>query len=201
MADGFGPSFEFWISDDTYTANKGLVTMEAVREGSDTSGKFILRVSNNGTLAARLVVNSAGNVGIGTMTPAHLLQVGGAYTDGNSWYSSSSREYKENIHPLSADTALEAFKNLNPVTYVYKTAPEQGHVGFIAEEVPDLIAMNGRKSLSPLDIVAVLTKVVQEQNKTIAELSDKMKRLEAQVARIKSKDIFGSVDSSLTSGN
>lgn len=36
-------------------------------------------------------------------------------------------------------------------------------MGFIAEDVPDLVATPNRKSLSPMDIVAVLTKVVQEQ--------------------------------------
>ena len=35
--------------------------------------------------------------------------------------------------------------------------------GFIAEEVPELISTKDRKGLSSMDIVAVLTKVVQEQ--------------------------------------
>ena len=36
-------------------------------------------------------------------------------------------------------------------------------MGFIAEDVPDLVATKDRKGLSPMDIVAVLTKVLQEQ--------------------------------------
>jgi hypothetical protein len=52
------------------------------------------------------------------------------------------------------------------------------HVGFIAEDVPDLVATPDRKALSPMDIVALLTKVVQEQQKTIAELTEKVSRLE-----------------------
>ena len=54
---------------------------------------------------------------------------------------------------------------MNPVKYNYKADKAEKYVGFIAEEVPELVAMNDRKSLSPMDIVAVLTKVVQEQQK------------------------------------
>jgi hypothetical protein len=51
-------------------------------------------------------------------------------------------------------------------------------VGFIAEDVPDLVAMPDRKGLSAMDVVAVLTKVVQQQQKTIAELQAKVEKLE-----------------------
>jgi hypothetical protein len=38
--------------------------------------------------------------------------------------------------------------------------------------------MMDRKGLSPMDVVAVLTKVVQEQQKTISELRERMAKLE-----------------------
>ncbi|MBI2060130.1 MAG: hypothetical protein HYT87_10195 [Nitrospirae bacterium] len=44
------------------------------------------------------------------------------------------------------------------------------YVGFIAEDVPNLVATNDRKGLSSMDLVAVLTKVVQEQQRQIEEL-------------------------------
>lgn len=50
-------------------------------------------------------------------------------------------------------------------------------VGFIAEDVPDIVATNTRKSLSPMDIVGVLTKVVQEQRKAISKLQDEVNAL------------------------
>jgi len=63
-------------------------------------------------------------------------------------------------------------------------------VGFIAEDVPDLVATKDRKALSPMDIVAVLTRVVQEQQKTveaqqgsIAELAAKLEALTAVPVR------------------
>jgi hypothetical protein len=97
------------------------------------------------------------------------------------WTNASSREYKENIKELSSQDALLAFNKLDPVTYNYKVDSQEKHVGFIAEDVPDLVATPDRKALSTMDIVAVLTKVVQEQQKTIAELTEKVSRLEQQV--------------------
>jgi len=40
------------------------------------------------------------------------------------------------------------------------------------------VATKDRKGMSSMDVVAVLAKVVQEQQKTIAELSKKMAELE-----------------------
>jgi hypothetical protein len=131
------------------------------------------------SLQQSMVITSAGKVGIGTSDPQYLLQLqGGAYSDGTNWYSGSSRDYKENIRELDTDEALLAFNKLDPVTFNYKTNNEERHVGFIAEDVPDLIATKDRKGLSPMDIVALLTKVIQEQQKTISELSEKVSKLE-----------------------
>ena len=111
---------------------------------------------------------------------------------GASWIDVSSREYKDNIEAPSTEEALEAIQGLNPVKYAYKADRSEQRVGFIAEEVPDLVATKNRKGLSPMDIVAVLTKVVQEQQKmaegheriiqeqqkTISALAEKMTELE-----------------------
>ena len=48
------------------------------------------------------------------------------------------------------------------------------HVGFIAEEVPDIIATKDRKGVKTMDLVAVLTKVVQAQQKKIEELEARL---------------------------
>ena len=46
--------------------------------------------------------------------------------------------------------------------------------GFIAEDVPELLANKDRNGLSPMDIVAVLTKVVQEQQKKLEALEARL---------------------------
>lgn len=92
----------------------------------------------------------------------------------------SSRKLKENIQDLSTDAAIAAFKDLNPVTFHYKTDDSNHlHVGFIAEEVPDLVASYDRRSIGPMDVLAVLTKVLQTQQATITELTEKVRKLES----------------------
>lgn len=195
MVDGFGPSFEFWISDATHTAAKAIVAMVAGRDGSDTSGKWDLLVGDNGILATRMTVRSNGYVGIGTGNPSHPLQMAsGAYcTAGGVWTNASSKEYKQDIKELTRDEAMETLSGLSPVKFAYKTDAEEKHVGFIAEDVPELVATKDKKGTSSMDVVAVLTKVVQEQQKTIAELSQKMADLENQL-KAKDKVAMATID-------
>ena len=96
----------------------------------------------------------------------------GAYlSTGGVWTNASSRSLKEHISALDLNAAISTLSSLAPVTYNYLNSPEEQYVGFIAEDVPTLVASNDRKSLSPMDIVAVLTKVVQEQQKQIEKLN------------------------------
>jgi hypothetical protein len=94
---------------------------------------------------------------------------------------SSSRSLKENIDALSPQEAISTLAELNPVKYKYKSdSLHEQHLGFIAEDVPDILASPDRMTLSSMDIVAVLTKVLQEQQVTISTLSDRLNALEVQ---------------------
>ena len=153
--------------DSTPTLNR--IAMGGGQSGGTAATQIDFYTAANNTTptgTSRLTIKNNGYIGVGTKSPAHPLQMaGGAYSDGSSWYSVSSREYKQNIKALPAEDALEALAGLNPVTFTYKASPEQGHVGFIAEDVPTLVATKDRKGLSAMDIVAVLTKALQEQQK------------------------------------
>lgn len=71
--------------------------------------------------------------------------------------------------------ALDTLAGLTPVTFRYKEeAAQTTHVGFIAEDVPDLVASIDRKGLSALEIVGVLTRVVQHQQAEISALKTKL---------------------------
>jgi hypothetical protein len=122
--------------------------------GSMSNHEFRLYVNNNWVMR----LNTDGTLD---------MSDGGSY-DG-TWNNASSREFKENIKNLSADEAMKALEGLDPVKFNYKKHKEEEKLGFIAEDVPDLVAANGRKNLSTMDIVAVLTKVLQEQQKLIRE--------------------------------
>ncbi|MBN4050313.1 tail fiber domain-containing protein [Desulfobulbus sp. AH-315-M07] len=123
-------------------------------------------------------ITTSGNVGIGTTDPQALLHVAGtAICDGGC--TSSSRELKDNIRDLSTKEALATMRKLRPTRFTYKHNGEE-EVGFIAEDVPDLVAKPGRKGLDAMDIVAVLTKVVQQQQSELTRL----RSLEARLSRL-----------------
>ena len=130
-----------------------------------------------------LLVDYRGYIGIGgETTPDYPIQhKSGGYFTGTQWMDASSRDYKENITELSTEEAMEAFKDLTPVKYNYKAIPDEETLGFIAEDVPDLVATNGRKALSAMDTVAVLTKVLQQQQETIEKLNSKIEALEGRI--------------------
>jgi hypothetical protein len=154
----------------------------------DTLADYTLAFGNNFTTSATgaVIFYSSGSpiqVGIQNTSPTHLLDVGssGAYCDGGLWIDGSSREYKEEIAPLDLDEAASVVASLTPVTYNYKSDKEEKCVGFIAEDVPDLVATKDRKGLSPMDFVAVLTKVVQSQQDALELQQREIEALKREV--------------------
>ena len=124
----------------------------------------------------RITIDRDGNVGFGVSRPSNPVELanGAHVTPGGVWTNSSSRARKENIHTLSAEEALEALDGLEPVQFNYRNDNGEDYVGFIAEDVPDLVATRDRDGLSAMDIVAVLTRVVQEQQKQIEALEARL---------------------------
>ncbi|MCF8146563.1 MAG: tail fiber domain-containing protein [Deltaproteobacteria bacterium] len=169
------------ITDKAASNQKNIYFGWNVGSSHDYAEIFALQ---EGVAYKNLVLNpNGGCVGIGAVSPAYPLQMGsGAYVSaGGVWTNASSREYKQDIRQLTGDEAMNALKGLRPVKFSYKAKTDETHVGFIAEEVPDLVATKDRKGMSSMDVVAVLTRVVQEQQKvvqeqkaTIAELSRRL---------------------------
>jgi hypothetical protein len=125
----------------------------------------------------RILVNSAWRMSLNLDNSLTMVN-GASCTAGGVWTDASSRELKENIEDLSVEEAEEALQSLVPVKYNYKADKDERHVGFIAEDAPELVASKDRKTMSPMNVVGVLTKMVQEQQKTISELMDKVAKLE-----------------------
>jgi hypothetical protein len=118
--------------------------------------------------AVRILANAVWRLTLNTDNSLAMAN-GATCTSGGVWTNASSIALKENITTLTGSEAVSTLQSLNPVKYNYKADKAEEYVGFIAEEVPELVAMKDRKSLSPMDIVAVLTKVTQEQQKQLQE--------------------------------
>jgi hypothetical protein len=160
-------------------------------EATDINWKFGMfgdasfRISDytSGSEANRMTFSSGGNIGIGGVTsPTNPIQhsSGAILTAGGTWQSVSTREAKMDISNLTVDEAKAAFAKLQPVKFTYKLEPGDPQVGFIAEDVPELVATHDRKHLNAMEITAVLTDVVKEQQKTIEELQKRLEQLEQQ---------------------
>jgi Chaperone of endosialidase len=142
----------------------------------------------------RLMVNGAWQTQINTDGSLHMAS-GASCTTGGVWANSSSRELKENIENISADEAMEALAGLEPVKYNYRADKTDGHLGFIAEDVPDLVAAKDRKTMSPMDVTAVLTKVVQQQQKIVQEQQKLMQ--EQQTLTLRQQQVIANLQSRL----
>jgi len=171
---------------DNTGSNNVFIGNEAGQNAVGSNQLYIGNQSSNCLIYGNF---ADGHVGINNTSPGYAFVVGtnGAYCDGGVWFDGSSREYKEDILALTTEEAVQAFNKLEPVKYKYKENKDETYLGFIAEDVPDLVATNERKGLSPMDMVAVLTKVVQEQmmvnqeqQKEISELKEKIAKLENQ---------------------
>jgi hypothetical protein len=109
--------------------------------------------------------------------PAAVTIQGNVKVTGTLTQASSSA-LKENVAALSGQEAMAALQSLNAVKYTYKAdAKKEQHLGFIAEDVPDLVASAARDRLSLMDLIAVLTKAVQEQQQTITDLAAEVRAL------------------------
>jgi hypothetical protein len=150
-----------------------------------SSNHNVMLVANNNQI---MTIEPGGDVGIGLTNPGYKLHIaGGAYCDGGSWVPGSSREYKENIVDLTLSEAVDAFEKLNPVKFNYKTNKDEDYIGFIAEDVPELVATKERKGVAPMDVIAVLTKVVQEQQEVVREQQETILQLNKRVSDLEKK--------------
>lgn len=166
----WSPDYDLEVEDSETDGKAEIVAnrvngAKTIVRGTDTQGTF-------GTITdhrLRLLANDTWRMELNTDNSLTMAS-GASCTDVGVWTNASSRELKENITDLSTEDAINTLNNLDPVTYNYKRNADEKYVGFIAEDVPEIVAQNDRKSLSTMDIVAVLTKVVKEQQKTIDEL-------------------------------
>lgn len=99
-----------------------------------------------------------------------------------SFQISSSRSLKENIERLDHREAKAALMAMEPVKYDYIDAPAwRPNLGFIAEDMPDMLRSHDRKTISFFEAIPVMTRVIQEHERTIARLEARIDQLLARL--------------------
>ena len=131
------------------------------------------------------IKNSGGSlylVGVTAAVGTHFLKWNnstGAWT-----YDTSSARYKDNIQ--DSPYGLAEVLAMRPTTFTYKSEPSRHDVGFIAEEmvdvVPEVVARNldGQPDAISYDrLTSVLCKAIQELNAKVEALEARVAALEA----------------------
>jgi hypothetical protein len=193
--DVAGNETNFFIRDVT----NGSKLPFRIRPGAPTdslriesSGNLGIGISNPKSKMHVRVRNSTGegdpgeNVFVGPDSTADSELTSTFNVQGTAFISEtleigSSRTRKEQIRELTLDEARAALEELEPVEFHYKQDPES-QLGFIAEDVPEIVATEGRRSVRPMDFVAVLAKVVQNHEQRERELSETIAEQQREIA-------------------
>lgn len=172
-------------TDLTKKSDAGFV-LENARAGfswafrtDENNGGFSASKQATGARELELINTTA----VAANVELHLAN--GGTNIGGQWLNASSRSYKENINELSSEAAMQALKGLKSVTYQFKRdANKEQRVGFIAEDVPSLLATKDRKTVDSLQIISVLTKAVQVVQAESEAKDLKIAEMEAKIAKL-----------------
>jgi hypothetical protein len=120
-------------------------------------------------------ITSGGNVGIGTTSPAYLLDVSGTIRATGDVIAYSDARVKENVKTIEAP--LDLVTKLRGVTYTRKDTEDKSEkVGVIAQEVlkvlPQVVQQddNGNYSVAYGNIVGVLIEAIKELKTEVEDL-------------------------------
>ena len=167
-------------------------------KGSDATGSNNALYIQNSTPADLFIVQNDGVIYTGTLasSPYNNAQTGRAAiiaSSGILGYLVSTRESKANIESIKS---IDFINQLNPVQFNYRKKDTYTNeftdelydnitYGFIADEVEkvnkELVFYNEDGTLAGVEynsMIAILMKAVQEQNKIITSLNDRINKLE-----------------------
>jgi Family of unknown function (DUF6519)/Chaperone of endosialidase len=100
----------------------------------------------------------------------------------------SSQAFKNNIVELSKNEARDILRGLNPIKFTYKTDKNNAlQLGFIAEDVPEVISSLDRQTINPMNIIAALTKISKDHQDMLIFLNRVIKDQKVEIDSLKTK--------------
>lgn len=167
------------LASPVFTGNVTAGANFIANGGSFIAGGINTIIASTGTTGAVYLRPQ----GVGSSTGQMYCNFNGDVVASGNVTGLSDRRLKSNITDFPLDRALEAINGLSPITYEMKETHKKS-IGFVAQEVqvhlPELVieGEEGFLSLAYPNMVAVLWRVVQDQQEKIADLRSRMSALE-----------------------
>ena len=152
-------------------------------EPASTSEAKTGKVTVNGGLYVTGALRVNGSARVPTLVVSQDLTVKGSATL-QQLTVPSSRRWKYDISGLAGPDALALLEGLKPVAFKLKgDRSGVSHLGFVAEEMPTALAGPDGQTYRPFEVIAVLTKALQEQQTMIRALRERVTTLGAAADR------------------
>jgi hypothetical protein len=152
------------------------------------------RIFAVGQASPSMVVDGAGNVGIGTATPGFTLEVNGLahrVDDASTWTVTSDARLKKNVRGVEG--ALETLLGLRGVTFEYRDPAKPGlRRGFLAQEVEEVLpewveeGPDGYKRLTIAGFEALAVEALRALQREIDAQRAELELLRSEVFRLSS---------------
>lgn len=177
-------STEVPVNSGSFTFNlvKGLQNQGADRRVVIFSGSSAIETREG------VFIDRSGSLGIGQneskQTLSYKLDVSGSIRATGTVLQASDERLKENISPIGS--ATELVDKVEGVYFNWNTGPKDRQVGFIAQQVkevlPEVVSEdnNGYLSVAYGGLVPVLVEAMKEQNKLLEQLEKRISELESK---------------------
>ena len=212
----------FGIATNPHNISPGAAILHE-RTGNNSLG-LLHFCTKSGTSAAsptliRMTIQTSGNIGIGTTSPAYQLQLSSdsaAKPSTNTWTVSSDERLKTNIQLADLDICYNTIKNLPLKRYTWKDdvytieeVPDRSKLGWIAQDVElvipkavEKVSMLGYEDCRTLNsdqiiaslygCVQKLIKINEYQDEQIHNLNDQINKIlsESEIKNIEMRHLI-----------
>ena len=179
-----------WFYDSTLGNDRAFLGM---------AGTGLIGFWGNTGAGWSLLINTTNGyvgIGIGQNAATHLLQVGNAYCDGNTWAPSSDRNLKAGFEPLDTEGVLEKVTALPLSRWHYTNDVSVAHMGPMAQDFYAAFGIGADdKHISDIDEGGVALAAIQGLNQKLEtalkareaenqELKHRLQTLESRLAKL-----------------